>query len=189
MGRVGLKKYRPQSIVGHGPLYQKSLVLDLLGSHNICFRTFFPTVRITVHLDIYICASSPEEDCSLHQEWDFLFHFLLDKIFGCIFPVTNESLLIWIQNFCRILFLTGFFVVLLMCTLKNDKWWWWWWCEYQLRWHCAHKIGHLVPNLHQVLKLNQNNNNFMAYLTIHLTKIYLLQWNCLSPFALCVFGC
>ena len=49
---MGPKKYRPRSIVGQGQLYQKSRILDLLGSHNIFFRTFTPNVRITVHLDI-----------------------------------------------------------------------------------------------------------------------------------------
>ena len=50
---MGPKKYRPRSIVGQGQLYQKSRILDLLGSHNIFFRTFTPNVRITVHLDIF----------------------------------------------------------------------------------------------------------------------------------------
>ena len=49
---MGPKKYRPQSIVDQGQLKQKPQILDLLGSHNIFFRTFTPNVRITVHLDL-----------------------------------------------------------------------------------------------------------------------------------------
>ena len=53
---MGPKKYRPRSIVGQGQLYQKSRILDLLGSHNNFFRTFTPNVRITVHLDIHVIS-------------------------------------------------------------------------------------------------------------------------------------
>ena len=64
---MGPKKYRPRSIVGQGQLYQKSRILDLLGSHNIFFRTFTPNVRITVHLDIhfseFFVVNDMNQDC------------------------------------------------------------------------------------------------------------------------------
>ena len=117
---MGPKKYRPRSIVGQGQLYQKSRILDLLGSHNIFFRTFTPNVRITVHLDIYLFMWEfrfPQEILFVVQKYlnqGFSCKYIQIRVFCAEILVryryalpSHARLTIWIGHGCNVYSFSG----------------------------------------------------------------------------------